>query len=141
MAEVISVEEKEKIVKTSIGDLSYDYLVLAMGSTNNYFGFEPVKDKLLPLKSLTDAFNIRSQIMQNPLEQEESVNVAIIGGGPAGLELAGAIAEMTTIPAKVFSSFYALFSGIVFLTTIAIFFAPIAHRILHKFHIEDEDAA
>ncbi len=103
MAEVNSVLETEKIVKTSMGDLSYDYLVLAMGSTNNYFDFEPVKDQLLPLKSLTDAFNIRSQIMQNlersliienPLEQEEAVNVAIIGGGPAGLELAGAIAEM-----------------------------------------------
>jgi len=103
MAEVISVNEKEKSVKTSMGDLSYDFLVLAMGSTNNYFDFEPVKEKLLPLKSLTDAFNIRSQLMQNlersliienQLEQEETINVAIIGGGPAGLELAGAIAEM-----------------------------------------------
>ena len=40
--------------------------------------------------------------------------------------------------AELFSSFYALFSGIAFLTTIAIFFAPIAHRILHKFHLENE---
>lgn len=52
----------------------------------------------------------------------------------------GPVAEMTTITAKVFSSFYALFSGIVFLSTIAIFFAPIAHRILHKFHIENENS-
>jgi NADH dehydrogenase len=103
MAEVKSVLKEEKILRTSIGDLSYDYLVLAVGSTNNYFNFEPVKENLLPLKSLTDAFNIRSQIMQNlersliirnSLEQQEAVNVAIIGGGPAGLELAGAIAEM-----------------------------------------------
>ncbi len=103
MAEVISIDEKEKIVKTTIGSLSYDYLVLAIGSTNNYFDFEPVKDHLLTLKSLTDAFNIRSQIMQNlersliienPEEQEKAINIAIIGGGPAGLELAGAIAEM-----------------------------------------------
>jgi len=50
----------------------------------------------------------------------------------------GPVAEMASIPAKFFSSFYALFSGIVFLTTIAIFFAPIAHRILHKFHLENE---
>jgi NADH dehydrogenase len=70
MAEVISVNEPEKIVETTIGDLHYDYLVLAMGSTNNYFGFEPVKDKLLPLKSLTDAFNIRSQII---LENGDSI--------------------------------------------------------------------
>jgi len=103
MAEVISIHQQERRVETSIGDLSYDFLVLAMGSTNNYFDFESVKDKLLPLKSLTDAFRIRSQIMQNleralmikdPMEQEKAVNVAIIGGGPAGLELAGAIAEM-----------------------------------------------
>ena len=103
MAEVISIDETKEMVHTSIGNLSYDYLVLAMGSTNNYFDFEPVKDRLLTLKSLTDAFNIRSQIMQNlersliienPQEQEETINVAIIGGGPAGLELAGAIAEM-----------------------------------------------
>jgi hypothetical protein len=52
----------------------------------------------------------------------------------------GHVAEMTTVSAKLFSSFYALFSGIVFLSTIAIFFAPIAHRILHKFHIENENS-
>ncbi len=50
----------------------------------------------------------------------------------------GPVAEMTSIPAKLFSSLYALFSGIVFLSTVAIFFAPIAHRILHKFHLENE---
>ena len=50
----------------------------------------------------------------------------------------GPVAEMTTVSAKLFSSVYAHFSGIVFLTTIANFFAPIAHRILHKFHMEDE---
>jgi NADH:ubiquinone reductase (H+-translocating) len=103
MAEVQSVRPNEKLLHTSIGELSYDYLVLAMGSSNNYYNFEPVKDQLLPLKSLADAFNIRSQIMQNlessliienPAEQQETVNIAIIGGGPAGLELAGAIAEM-----------------------------------------------
>ncbi len=103
MAELISVNEKEKKVVTSSGNISYDYLVLAIGSTNNYFNFETVKNKLLPLKSLTDALNLRSLLMQNlersltivnSEEQEEAVNVAIIGGGPAGLEVAGAIAEM-----------------------------------------------
>jgi hypothetical protein len=50
----------------------------------------------------------------------------------------GPVAEMSTTSAKLFSSFYALFSGIAFLSTIAIFFAPIAHRILHKFHLDNE---
>jgi len=103
MAEVISVNEAEKKVITNSGYISYDYLVLATGSTSKYFNFEPVKNKLLPLKSLTDALNMRSLLMQNlersltivnTEEQEEAVNVAIIGGGPAGLEIAGAIAEM-----------------------------------------------
>jgi len=103
MAEIFSVNELEKKVNTNIGDISYDYLVLATGSTNNYFNFETVKDKILPLKTLTDAFNIRSYLMQNlerslliknVEEQEEVVNVAVIGGGPAGIEIAGAIAEM-----------------------------------------------
>jgi hypothetical protein len=52
----------------------------------------------------------------------------------------GPVAEITSTPGKLFSSFYALFSGILFLTTIAIFFAPFVHRILHKFHIENEDS-
>jgi hypothetical protein len=50
----------------------------------------------------------------------------------------GPVADMTSVSAKLFSSFYALFSGIIFLSTIAIFFAPIAHRILHIFHLENE---
>jgi len=103
MAEVLSVNESEKTVRTNIGDISYDYLVLAIGSTNNFFNFEQVKDKILPLKSLTDAFNLRSSIMhnlecsliiENIQDQEEIINIAIIGGGPTDLELAGAIAEM-----------------------------------------------
>jgi hypothetical protein len=53
----------------------------------------------------------------------------------------GPVDEMTTILAKLFSSFYALFSGIAFISTVAIFFAPIAHRILHTFHIEIEESA
>jgi hypothetical protein len=51
----------------------------------------------------------------------------------------GPVAEMSSIGAKLFSSFYALFSGIAFLSTTAVFFAPIAHRILHTFHIENNE--
>ena len=49
----------------------------------------------------------------------------------------GPVNEMITVEAKLFSSFYALFSGIAFLTTVAIIFAPIAHRLLHILHIEE----
>ena len=103
MANVISVNTESNLLHTTIGDVSYDYLVIATGSTNNYFNFEPVKQKLLTLKSIPDALNIRSYIYQNLekalVEQEKRpiediINIAIIGGGPAGIELAGALAEM-----------------------------------------------
>jgi hypothetical protein len=50
----------------------------------------------------------------------------------------GPVAEMTTPPAKIFSSFYALYSGVAFLSITAVFFAPIIHRLLHILHIEQD---
>lgn len=103
MAEVFEVDLEQNRVLTSIGDISYDYLVVATGSENNFYNFEPVKHKLLTLKSMPDALQIRNVIFQN-LERalahnrreplEEIMNIAIVGGGPAGVELAGALAEM-----------------------------------------------
>lgn len=102
MAYVESVKISEKKLTTSIGEISYDYLIIATGSQTNYFNFEPIKDQLLTLKSIPDALNIRSFLFQN-LEKAisnetqdlpEVLNIAIVGGGPAGIELAGALAEM-----------------------------------------------
>ncbi|MCF8458184.1 MAG: NAD(P)/FAD-dependent oxidoreductase [Bacteroidales bacterium] len=103
MSEVFSVNEETNTLTTNIGEITYDYLVIATGTTNNFFNFEKVKDKILPLKTLIGAFNIRSFFMQNlersllaknAEDQAEIINVAVIGGGPAGIEVAGAIAEM-----------------------------------------------
>src|SRR5690606_27697153 len=55
MAKVDKVDTASKFLHTSIGNIAYDYLVIATGSTNNFFNFEPVKDKLLTLKSIPDA--------------------------------------------------------------------------------------
>lgn len=52
----------------------------------------------------------------------------------------GPVSAMLTVQAKLFSSFYALFSGIAFLSTVGLFFTPIAHRILHIFHLENDEA-
>lgn len=102
MAKVERVDSDNQNLRTSIGTINYDYLVIATGSTNNFFNFEPVKEKLLTLKSIPDALNMRSYIYQN-LEKalahehksiEQLMNVAIVGGGPAGIELAGALSEM-----------------------------------------------
>ncbi len=103
MGKVREVVPSENLLKTNIGDIPYNYLIIATGSQNNYFNFEPVRDRLLALKSIPEALNMRSFIFQNmekalanidnePLE--EIMNIAIVGGGPAGIELAGAISEM-----------------------------------------------
>lgn len=103
MAEVKQINTEQSTISTSIGEMPYDYLVIATGSMNNYFNFEPIKEQLFSLKSVTDALNIRSYLMQNlekvltninSTEKAEAINVAIVGGGPAGIELAGALAEM-----------------------------------------------
>ena len=103
MAEVGRIDWECNRLFTSIGTIAYDFLILATGSQTNYYNFESVKDRLLTLKGLPDALNIRSYVYQN-LEKaianysgeplEEIMNVAIVGGGPAGIELAGALAEM-----------------------------------------------
>ena len=103
MAKVKSVEIEKNRIRTSIGIIAYDYLIIATGSRNNFFNFESIKKVLLPLKSIPDALNLRSFIFQNlekslskqdEEEVEEILNIAIVGGGPAGIELAGALAEM-----------------------------------------------
>jgi NADH dehydrogenase len=103
MCNVESINYNEKKVETSIGDVEYHYLVLAQGSRTNFFGNAEIEANSLTLKSVADALDFRSNLMQNlerainaisEDEKEEIVNVAIVGGGPAGLEMAGAIAEM-----------------------------------------------
>ena len=103
MAEVFSVENDSNTIKSSIGDISFDYLIIATGSKTNYYNFESIKSKILTLKSIPEALDLRSYIFQN-LEKaiennehkniEEILNIAIIGGGPAGIEVAGSLAEM-----------------------------------------------
>jgi len=103
MAEVEAVDPQANLLQTNIGKIGYDYLVIATGSDTNFFNFKPIKSQLLVLKTIQDALNIRSYIYQN-LEKaianysdeslEEIMNIAIVGGGPAGIELAGALAEM-----------------------------------------------
>ena len=103
LAEVLSLDTAQNSIDSSIGEITYDYLVIATGSQNNFFNFEPVKEKLLTLKSINDSLHLRNVVIKN-LEKalaeyrreprDEIMNIAIVGGGPAGLELAGALAEM-----------------------------------------------
>ncbi len=103
LGEVENVDARGKILNTDKGALSYDHLVLATGATTNFFGMERVKAKALPLKSVPDALNIRSALLQKleryvssqeKAESKEAFQIVIVGGGPTGLEMAGALAEL-----------------------------------------------
>ena len=103
MAEVQHIDTEEKAIKTSIGTIHYDDLVLAAGATTNFFGNKNIKASALPMKSVSESMRLRNTILQN-LERAETednearkqalMNIAIVGGGPSGVEIAGVLAEM-----------------------------------------------
>ena len=102
IAEIEHVDTAAKIVHTSLGDIPYDRLVIAMGCTTNYFGNDRIKEYSFPMKSVPNAMALRNRILQTfedtieagPAERQALLNFVIVGGGPTGVELAGAMAEM-----------------------------------------------
>lgn len=103
MAETKSIDTSAKTVNTSIGSLSYDYLVIATGATSNFFGMKNIEKHSMSMKNLTDALDLRSLIIQNfenalntndLSERESMMSFVIVGAGPTGIELAGALAEL-----------------------------------------------
>ena len=103
LAEVQSIDVNGKKVKAVEGDLVYDYLILATGARHSYFG-HPEWEKLAPgLKSLEDAIEIRRRILMafeyaektsDEAARKAAMTFVIVGGGPTGVEMAGAIAEI-----------------------------------------------
>ena len=109
MGEVKSIDANEKVLQTSFGKLYYDYLVIAAGATTNFFGNERMARNVLPMKTVLDGMNLRNTILSNleraEVETDEEtlralLTVAVVGGGPSGVEIAGALAEMkrTIVP-------------------------------------------
>jgi NADH dehydrogenase len=103
MATVQEIKDDSKEVVTDIGTLNYDYLVIATGAISNFFGMKKVQHHALTMKSLLDSLDLRSVILQNfekalntsDLKERESLmNFVIVGAGPTGVELAGALAEL-----------------------------------------------
>ncbi len=97
------IDPLNKKIHTTIEALPYDYLVIATGSKTNYFGNESIQKYGLPLKTLRNALNMRSKILESlerasftkdPKEKALLLNFVIVGGGPTGVELAGTLAEM-----------------------------------------------
>lgn len=103
MTEVLSIDTVNKKVHGDIGTIYYDYLVIATGSTNNFFGSKEIEENSMVMKTIPEALNIRSLIIQNlelalqtnDIEERKLLmNYVIVGAGPTGVELAGALAEM-----------------------------------------------
>lgn len=102
LAKVEKINAETKTLQTSIGDLSYDYLVINTGTKTNYFGNKEIEKYAMPMKTIPQALNIRSLILQNFERasitedkelQKAYLNFVIVGAGPTGVELSGAIAE------------------------------------------------
>lgn len=103
LSEVLKIDQDDKLLITTTGVLHYDYLVIASGSKTNYFGNKNIEALSMPMKTIPEALNMRSLILQNfedsllstdLKEREKLMNYVIVGGGPTGVELAGALAEL-----------------------------------------------
>lgn len=103
MGEVDNIDTDSKIVHTSIGPLGYDHLVLATGSATNFFGNKNLEERAYSMKTIPEALHIRSILLRNferalltndVRELEGLMNIVVVGAGPTGVELAGALAEL-----------------------------------------------
>ena len=102
ITKIIEVDLRLQKVKTSDGDFSYDYLVIATGCSTNFFGNKNFEQFTFPMKSTNDAIALRNRILLNfedalsaPEDQlDEIMNIVVAGGGPTGVELAGSLAEL-----------------------------------------------
>ena len=110
LGELLEVLPGQKKVILSTGPVSYDYLVFATGCETNYFGMENVEKHAIPMKTVSDALQMRNTLLErleeasrssDPAERKKLLTVVVAGGGPTGVEISGMFAEMKrTILAK-----------------------------------------
>lgn len=103
LADVKEIDTKQNLILSDIGDLHYDYLIIATGTKTNYFGNKEIERNSMSMKTIPQSLNLRSYILENfeqalladdEIERENLMNFVLVGGGPTGVELAGALAEM-----------------------------------------------
>ncbi len=107
--EVLSISPSTKTIQTTTGPLSYDYLIVAAGASHSYFGREEWELHAPGLKTLADAIDIRRRVLlafeeaekaRDDAERREAMTFVVVGGGPTGVEMAGAIAELANFTLK-----------------------------------------
>ncbi|HLZ08277.1 MAG TPA: NAD(P)/FAD-dependent oxidoreductase, partial [Chloroflexota bacterium] len=105
LATVAGVDLANKRLQTDVGPITYDFLVLAAGSQTNYFGVS-LAEKAFGLKDLSEAIDLRNHLLvcyeraldeTDPARRQALLTFVIAGGGPTGVELAGALAELTRV--------------------------------------------
>jgi len=103
LAQVEKINPEKNTVTTNIGDIYYDYLVIATGSNTNFFGNKKIEHCVMPMKNMPEALNLRGLILQHlekamvtddPAEKDALMTFVVVGGGPTGVELSGALGEM-----------------------------------------------
>ncbi|THH40753.1 NAD(P)/FAD-dependent oxidoreductase [Neolewinella litorea] len=103
MLQVHGIDPATRLVHTAAGAIPYDHLVLATGTRANFFGNQNIQAHTLPLKTVPDARRLRNHIFQtleradltdDPEERKRLMTFIIVGGGPSGVELAGALSEL-----------------------------------------------
>ena len=103
MTKVLGVVPGENRIRTEAGDIEYDQLVIASGADTNFFGNQKLMEYSFPMKSTIEALQLRHRLIENfenvvtsrnPEEIQKLMTIVIVGGGPTGVELGGAIAEM-----------------------------------------------
>lgn len=103
LAQVEQIDTEKNKIFTNIGELKFDYLVVASGSKTNYFGNTEIEKNSMAMKTIPQSLNLRSLILENfedalltsdLNERNALMNFVIVGGGPTGVELAGALAEI-----------------------------------------------
>jgi len=109
LADVVSISPSTKTIQTHGGTLGYDYLIVATGARHSYFGHDEWETHAPGLKTLTDAVDIRRRILvafeeaekaRDDAERREAMTFVVVGGGPTGVEMAGAIAELANFTLK-----------------------------------------
>jgi len=105
LGEVKKINQEAQLLETSIGQLNFDYLIIATGADTNFFGNQNIEKYSFPMKSIQEALHLRNTIFQrfedaintsDLAERVKLLTLVVVGGGPTGVEVAGTLAEMKT---------------------------------------------
>jgi NADH dehydrogenase len=103
VASVTKIISENNTIETNLGELQYDYLIMAIGADTNFFGNQNIAEKALPMKSVGEALGLRNRLLEsfekalvsdNEEDKAGLLTVVVVGGGPTGVEVSGTLAEM-----------------------------------------------